>query len=59
VGIIIAVFDMRIVFQVNEIITGLIGMVFIGAAFTGSIMHNKRAKSAGQDASLEAADAKS
>jgi hypothetical protein len=33
--------------------------VFIGAAFTGSIMRNKRAKAARQDASLEAAGAKS
>jgi hypothetical protein len=59
VGTIIAVLDMRVVFPVNEIITGRIGMVVIGAAFTGSIMHNKRAKSAGQDASLQAADARS
>jgi hypothetical protein len=59
IGALAVILLITIVFPVNEIITGLIGVVFIAAAFTGSIMRNKRANAARQDASLEAAGTKS
>ncbi|MCU1531147.1 MAG: hypothetical protein JWO49_718 [Arthrobacter sp.] len=59
IGALAVILLITIVFPINEIITGLIGVVFIGAAFTGSILRNKRARAAGQDASLESATAKS
>ena len=57
IGALAVILLITIVTPINEIITGLIGVVFIGAAFTGSIMRNRRASAAKQV--LEPADVKS
>ena len=48
IGALAVILLITIVTPINEIITGLIGVVFIGAAFTGSIMRNRRASAAKQ-----------
>lgn len=55
IGALAIILLITIVTPINEIITGLIGVVFIGAAFTGSILRNRRA-AAGQDKKREPAD---
>ena len=57
IGALAVILLVTIVAPINEIITGLIGVVFIGAAFTGSILRNRRDRAAGQDETLEPADA--
>jgi hypothetical protein len=42
-----AILLVSIGYHVDEIITGLVGVAFIGAAFTSSIMRNRRLKAAG------------
>ena len=55
IGALAVILLVTIVYPVNEILTGLIGVVFIGAAFAGSVMRNRRAR-AGQDKSLQPAE---
>ncbi|HSN35861.1 MAG TPA: DUF475 domain-containing protein [Arthrobacter sp.] len=57
IGALAVILLITIVVPINEIITGLIGMVFIGAAFTGSILRNKKKRAAGQADVLESVDA--
>ena len=57
IGALAVILLITIVVPINEIITGLIGVVFIGAAFAGSILRNRRNRAAGQDKTLEPADA--
>ncbi|MEC5179184.1 DUF475 domain-containing protein [Arthrobacter sp. CG_A4] len=57
IGALAVILLITIVVPINEIITGLIGLVFIGAALTGSILRNRRDSAAGQDETLEPADA--
>ncbi|MDR7081810.1 hypothetical protein J2X01_001091 [Arthrobacter ginsengisoli] len=57
IGALAVILLITIVTPINEIITGLIGVVFIGAAFTGSILRNRRASAAKQDETLEPANA--
>jgi hypothetical protein len=57
IGALAVILLITIVVPINEIITGLIGMVFIGAAFTGSILRNKKKRAAGPVDVLETADA--
>ncbi|MEC5191753.1 MULTISPECIES: DUF475 domain-containing protein [unclassified Arthrobacter] len=59
IGALAVILLITIVTPINEIITGLIGVVFIGAAFTGSVMRNRRASAAEQDKTLEPADVNS
>ena len=59
IGALAVILLVTIVVPVNEIVTGLIGVVFIGAAFAGSIWRNKRARAAEQDKSLQPADSSS
>ncbi|XTR51691.1 DUF475 domain-containing protein [Pseudarthrobacter sp. So.54] len=59
IGALAVILLITIVTPINEIITGLIGVVFIGAAFTGSVMRNRRASAADQDKTLEPADVNS
>ena len=58
IGALAVILLITIVAPINEVITGLIGVVFIGAAFTGSIMRNRRAAAAGSDTTREQAEAK-
>lgn len=44
IGALAVILLITIVVPVNEVITGLIGVVFIGAAFVGSIQRNKKAR---------------
>jgi hypothetical protein len=46
IGALAVILLVTIVVPVNEVVTGLIGVVFIGAAFTGSVLRNKRASAA-------------
>jgi hypothetical protein len=57
IGALAVILLITIVVPINEIITGLIGMVFIGAAFTGSILRNKKKRAAGPVDARESADA--
>jgi hypothetical protein len=59
IGALAVILLVTIVVPINEVITGLIGVVFIGAAFTGSVLRNRRARAAGQDKSLQPADSSS
>ena len=59
IGALAVILLITIVTPINEIITGLIGVVFIGAAFAGSVMRNRRASAADQDKTLEPADVNS
>jgi hypothetical protein len=59
IGALAVILLVTIVVPINEIVTGLIGVVFIGAAFTGSVMRNRRASAAEQDKTLEPADSNS
>ena len=43
IGALAVILLVTIVVPINEIVTGLIGVVFIGAAFAGSVRRNKRA----------------
>jgi hypothetical protein len=56
IGALAVILLITIVVPINEIVTGLIGVVFIGAAFAGSVRRNKRA-AAERDGSLQPADA--
>lgn len=56
IGALAVILLVTIVVPINEIVTGLIGVVFIGAAFAGSVRRNKRA-AAERDESLQPADA--
>lgn len=58
IGALAVILLITIVAPINEVITGLIGVVFIGAAFTGSIMRNRRAAAAGSDTTREQAEVK-
>lgn len=42
IGALAIILLVTISIPVNEVVTGLIGVVFIGAAFTGSVVRNKR-----------------
>lgn len=53
IGALAVILLVTIVYPVNEILTGLIGVVFIGAAFAGSVMRNRRARA--QDKTLQSA----
>ena len=57
IGALAVILLITIVTPINEIITGLIGVVFIGAAFTGAILRNRRASATKQV--HESADVKS
>jgi hypothetical protein len=57
IGALAVILLITIVVPINEIITGLIGVVFIGAAFAGSIRRNKRKSVADPAEVLESADA--
>jgi len=57
IGALAVILLITIVTPINEIITGLIGVVFIGAAFTGSILRNKSKSVADPVEVLESADA--
>lgn len=46
IGALSVILLLTISFEVNEVITGVIGLVFIGAAFISSIVRNKRAAAA-------------
>lgn len=59
IGALAVILLITIVVPINEIITGLIGMVFIGAAFTGSILRNKKKRAAEPVDVLESTDANS
>ncbi len=54
VGALAVILLITIEIPVNEIITGLIGVIFIGAALIGSVLRNRRA-AAGVDKSRESA----
>ena len=56
IGALAVILLITIVVPINEIITGLIGVVFIGAAFIGSVRRNKKARAAEQAQSLEPAN---
>jgi len=45
IGALAVILLITIEFPVNEVITGLIGVVFIGAAFIGSLMRNRKSRS--------------
>ncbi|WP_141372254.1 DUF475 domain-containing protein [Cellulomonas cellasea] len=47
IGALAAILLVSIGFHIDEIITGLVGVAFIGAAFTSSILRNRRLKAAG------------
>lgn len=53
IGALAIILMVTIVVPVNEIVTGLIGVVFIGASFIGSVRRNARAHAAEQAQSLE------
>ncbi|MFE0186241.1 DUF475 domain-containing protein, partial [Streptomyces olivaceus] len=46
-------------YQINEIITGLVGVVLIGASFWSSVRRNKRLAEAGGDGDQEKAEVSS
>lgn len=50
IGVLAAILLITIAVPINEVLTGLIGVVFIGAAFAGSIARNRRKASEGTDA---------
>lgn len=52
IGALAIILLLTISIEINEVITGLIGVVFIGAAFLSSIVRNKRA-AAGTPATLD------
>jgi hypothetical protein len=56
IGALAVILLVTIVVPVNEIVTGLIGVVFIGAAFLGSVRRNKQARAAEQTQALEPAN---
>ncbi|MEW1820663.1 DUF475 domain-containing protein [Arthrobacter sp. NPDC080031] len=43
IGALAVILLVTIVLPINEVVTGLVGVVFIGAAFIGSVQRNKRA----------------
>lgn len=45
IGALAVILLLTIELEVNEVVTGLIGVVFIGAAFVGSLMRNRSARS--------------
>ncbi len=49
IGALSIVLLMGIGFHVNEVVTGLIGVAFIGAAFTSSILHNRKKHRSDED----------
>lgn len=51
IGALAAILLVSIGFHVDEIITGLVGVAFIGAAFANSVVRNRRARAAAGDAS--------
>ncbi|MDD1475906.1 DUF475 domain-containing protein [Arthrobacter sp. H16F315] len=57
IGALAVILLVTIVVPINEVVTGLIGVVFIGAAFAGSIRRNRRATAAGEHGSLQPTDA--
>ena len=42
IGALAAILLLSITIDVNEILTGVIGVIFIGAAFTSSVVRNRR-----------------
>ena len=44
IGALAAILLFSIGFHVNEVLTGLVGIVFIGLSFVGSVRHNRRAR---------------
>ncbi|MCR1161657.1 DUF475 domain-containing protein [Paenarthrobacter sp. UW852] len=56
IGALAVILLITIVVPVNEVITGLIGVVFIGAAFIGSIQRNKKARIEARGESLQPAN---
>ncbi|MBP2412768.1 hypothetical protein JOF48_001567 [Arthrobacter stackebrandtii] len=52
IGALAIILLLTISFEVSEIITGLIGVVFIGASFLSSIVRNKRAAAAARENQL-------
>ncbi len=56
IGALAVILLITIVVPVNEIVTGLIGVVFIGAAFIGSVRRNARTRAAEQAQPLEPAN---
>lgn len=54
IGALAAILLVGIGYHVNEIVTGLIGVAFIGAAFLSSILRNRRVQAAGGKVRLTA-----
>lgn len=59
IGALAVILLVTIVVPINEIVTGLIGVVFIGAAFAGSVRRNRRTSAAEKNESLQPADSNS
>ncbi|MFC5720072.1 DUF475 domain-containing protein [Streptomyces gamaensis] len=50
IGALALILLVTIKYEINEVITGLIGVVLIGLAFWSSVLRNRRAAGAGEDA---------
>ncbi|MGW8060775.1 DUF475 domain-containing protein [Streptomyces ziwulingensis] len=59
IGALAAILLITIRYEINEIVTGLIGVVLIGASFWSSVRRNKRLAEAGGDAGKEKAEVSS
>ena len=56
IGALAGILLITIQYEINEVITGLVGVALIAAAFWSSVRHNKREELAGGDADAGAAD---
>ncbi|MFB6785885.1 DUF475 domain-containing protein [Streptomyces olivaceus] len=59
IGALAVILLVTIQYQINEIITGLVGVVLIGASFWSSVRRNKRLAEAGGDGDQEKAEVSS